>query len=346
MSENRVKVGIIGLGRSGWDLHAATLEPHPQFQVVAVADPQSERRDEAIARFGCAAYETPQELIADSNVELVVVATPSHTHGPLAQEALAADKHVLVEKPFASSVAEADALVEAARQSGKVLTAYHIRRTHGDILKIREILDSGVLGPLHLVKIHIYGYVRRRDWQTLRKFAGGMLNNIGPHFIDLGLVLAGGEYHDLFADMRHLVSAGDAEDHVKVVFRGRDGVVIDIEISNAAAVPTQLPNWTILGRYGALTGSLSHLDWKYYDPTTVPERVADENTPQRSYEAPEELPWVNLSAEIEDGDPQRLFYDELYAAVREGATPPAPPEELRTLIALFDECRTQSGMTA
>jgi scyllo-inositol 2-dehydrogenase (NADP+) len=341
VNESIIRVGIIGLGRSGWRMHAATIERHPQFQVVAVADPQSVRREEAQARYGCAAYEMPGDLIADSNVELVVVATPSHTHAALASEALAASKHVLVEKPFANGIEEADALVEAARRAGKVLTSYHIRRTQGDFLKIREIVDSGVLGPLHLIKIQIHSYSRRTDWQALRKYSGGVLNNLGPHFIDMGLVLAGGEYHGLLANMRCLVSAGDAEDHVKVVFRGRDDVMVDIEISTASAVPTAPPEWMILGRYGALTGTSSHLDWRYYDPGSVPQYVADENTPQRNDQSSEELPWVNHSLEVKDNDPQSLFYDQLYAAIRQGSDAPAPPEELRNLTALFDECRAQ-----
>lgn len=339
---NKVPVGIIGLGRSGWDIHASTIKNHPAFCVAAVADPQLERQNEAIAQFGCAAYSTPAELLADSNVELVVIATPSHTHGELAEAALKAGKHVLVEKPMARNVAEADAMIECARASGKTLTAYQPRRVGSEFLKLHQILDSGVLGPIHLVKVQVYGYQRRRDWQTLRKFAGGMLNNLGAHYIDQALALAGGEWSDLFVDMRHIASAGDADDHVKIVFRGVAGLIVDIELSTAAAAPTP-PLWTVLGQYGALTGNLKRFDWKYYDPQSVPERRANENTPERAYEAPEDLPWVQESADLEANDLCADFYDHLFAMLREGAPSPAAPQEIRALTALFDECRKRSG---
>lgn len=102
MSREPIRVGILGLERSGWHLHAEGIAARTDFKVVAVADPELARRDEAMSRFDCAAYQTPELLIENSDAELVVVATPSHTHGALATVALQAGRHVLVEKPMAS----------------------------------------------------------------------------------------------------------------------------------------------------------------------------------------------------------------------------------------------------
>lgn len=344
MNSQPIQTGIIGLGRSGWNLHALGLESHPNYTIATVSDVSAERRDEATARFGCQAYADTDALIADENVELVIIAAPSHLHGPLALQSLAAGKHVLVEKPMATSVAEADEMVKAASNANKVLSVYQVRRTFADFLKIQEIVDSGVLGPLHLVKMCIDGYGRRRDWQTLRKFGGGTLNNTGTHFIDQALTLAGSSWSDVFADMRHLVCAGDAEDHLKLVFRGANKTVVDVEISSVAAVPTASPHWTILGKYGALTGSVSHLDWKYYDPQAVPALEEAEIAPNanRQYDKPEALPWIEKSVDLGPDQSQKLFYDALFAAIRDGAPVPASGAEIRDLIALFDECREQN----
>jgi predicted dehydrogenase len=339
----KIAVGIIGLGRSGWGIHALNCEKHPHFRVTAVTDPSPERCQEAIERFGCQAYATPHGLLADQDVELVIVATPSHTHGELTIEALKAGKDVLVEKPMANDAIEARQMAECAKSSGQKLIAFQVRRTHSDYLKVREIVDSGVLGPLHLIKLNVYSYQRRSDWQTLRKFSGGILNNLGAHFIDQALSLAGGEWRDLFVDMRHLVSAGDADDHVKVVFRGKDDVVVDVELSAAAATATPPPHWTILGKYGALTGSLTHFEWRYYDPKAVPEVTVNASTPDRAYPPPEALPWVEHSIVIEDHDARRIFYDRLYAYLRQGGPSPAPTEEIEQLTALFDRCRQRTG---
>ena len=280
-----IGVGIIGLGRSGWDIHVATLKDHVRFHVAAVVDSDAARREEARALLGCAAYDNAQELIDDAAVELVVVATPSHTHGALSVAALQAGKDVLVEKPMARTAEEADTMICQAQKSGKLLAVYQPRRVASDFLKVREILNSGVLGPIHLIKLSVYSYNRRRDWQTLKKFAGGILNNHGAHYIDQVLSLAGGQWSDLFVDMRHLVGAGDAEDHAKILFRGANGALVDIELSMAAAAPNP-PHWTILGRYGALTGTRTHFEWRYYDPAEVPPRELREGDPNREYEAP------------------------------------------------------------
>lgn len=342
-----VRVGIIGLGRSGWDLHAATIATLPQeFEVVSVADSSAERRNEAKARFGCEAQEEPSALIREEGIELVVVATPSHTHCDLTVSALENQKHVLVEKPMATSAAEADRMVEAAQNTGKQLSVYQVRRKAADFMKVQEIVQSGVLGPLHLIKMNVHGYSRRRDWQTLKKFGGGILNNTGAHFIDQAFSLAGGQWSQLFADVRHLVSAGDADDHIKVVFRGAEGVTVDVEISTAAANPVTPSHWTILGRYGALAGTTSELTWKYHNPDEMPERAVQEVLSERVYEGPEKFPWVEEHAAVNDDHRtlHRLFYEDLYAALREGAALPAPGAEVRHLIALFDACREQSAV--
>lgn len=337
-----VQVGIIGLGRSGWKLHVAGLSQLSNYKITAVADPDALRREEAIGQLDCVAYEHPDDLINDANVELVVIATPSHTHGPLAIQALDAGKHVVVEKPMATSVTEADQMIAAMKRNERSCNAFQMRRNAPDFLKLQSIIESGVLGPIHLIKMNVHSYARRSDWQTLLKFGGGELNNTGAHYIDQALILAGGQWSNLLADVRHLVSAGDADDHVKVVFRGCNGALVDVEISSAAATPAKPPHWTVLGRYGALTGTMRHFDWKYYDPQALPMPVASEATPGRTKGIPEEIPWVEENADIENSQALPLFYNKLYAALRDGAPHPAPATDVRHLIALLDACRAQS----
>src|SRR5688572_7262765 len=107
MSATVVNVAIAGLGRSGWDIHAKTLEKlKSSFRVVAVTDTRPERCREAVQRLGCRAHPSESALFADPDVELVVVATPSHVHATQAMEALQRGKHVVCEKPMALSAAD------------------------------------------------------------------------------------------------------------------------------------------------------------------------------------------------------------------------------------------------
>lgn len=116
--------------------------------MAAVCDPDKARQNEAIERFDCLAYNTIHELLANEAVELVVVATPSQLHANDVIAALRAGKHVIVEKPMAPSLAEVDAMIPTANETGKLLTVNQNYRYHGDFLKVKEVIDSGVLGAL------------------------------------------------------------------------------------------------------------------------------------------------------------------------------------------------------
>ena len=334
-------MGLIGLGRSGWSNHFQQLSKLPGFQIVAVADAVPERRAEAEAALPCTAHAEAAGLLADPGVELVVVCTPSHTHAAVAEAALLAGKHTLVEKPMAGSVAEADRMIAAAERSGRVLTVFQNRRLDGDFLQVQEVLASGVLGPVHLIKMGRHGYQRRSDWQTLRRLGGGQLGNWGAHVLDQALLLLGGEYREMFADLQHVCSAGDAEDHVKVVLRGADGLVVDVEITSACAYPS--PDWVVMGRYGTLTGSGSRLEWKYYEPAALPDLVADEGPAAgRSYGS-EQIPWQTAQATPRGGNITAAYYERLWATLRQGAPLFVTPQSVRRQIALFDDIRARSG---
>lgn len=222
MSSEQVRVGIVGLGRSGWDIHAAGLRDLPdQFRVVA--DPPAERRQEAANEVGATAYADPQHLIADDKVELVVVATPSNTHVPLGLVALHAGKHVVLEKPMAETVAEIDLLTVVADEVDRVVTCFQNNRFEPSLLKVREIIESGRIGEVVLVRRAIHRFGRRADWQTLRSLGGGELSNNVSHYLDQLLLLIGDSPASVFADLRRTVLAGDAEDHVKLVLRPEKG---------------------------------------------------------------------------------------------------------------------------
>lgn len=343
MASDPIAVGVVGLGRSGWSNHARTLAQHPGYRLVAVADGVAERRAEAEQTLGCRAHADVAGLVAEPGLELVVVCTPSFTHAEVACTALRAGRHVLVEKPMAGSVPEADRMAAAAREAGRVLTVFQNRRLDADFLKVQEILASGVLGPIHLVRMGRHGYQRRSDWQTLRSMGGGQLGNWGAHILDQALLLLGGEYTEIFADLQHTVSAGDAEDHVKVVLRGRGGMVVDVEITSAYAYPA--PDWQIMGRYGSLTGTASHLEWKYYDPAALPELTADSGPAAgRSYGGREDIPWQTRAEDVRTAENTTIaYYNRLRATLREGAPLFVTPESVRRQIALFDDIRQRSG---
>jgi scyllo-inositol 2-dehydrogenase (NADP+) len=342
--EQPIRVGIAGLGRSGWGIHARLLEPlAEQFQVVAVVDEDEGRRAEAVERFDCMAYTDYAELLADRGVELVVVSLPNFLHAELSIAALEAGKHVVTEKPMATSLADADRMVAAAAKSNKLLNIFQNRRYDRDFIKVREIINSGALGRIVQIRMTESKFGRRWDWQTLKQFGGGSLNNTGPHYLDQALQLFGeGEPEIVYCHLDRALTLGDADDHVKLVFKGENKPTIDIELSSCCTFPGE--KWNIMGTQGGLAGSTHELRWKTFDPAELPPReLSTEPTPDRSYNR-DEIPWQehtwNISESTEPGEPG--FYLDLYQSIRHGEPQTITPESARRVIWLQEKCHELS----
>lgn len=344
MPADPVRVGIAGLGRSGWNIHAATIGGHEGYRIVAVADPLPERRAEAQARFGCAAYERPEEVFSDPGVELAIVATPSHTHAPFAAQALRAGRHVVVEKPMAQNLAELDTAIAAAAAADRVLTCFQQYRWNARFTTVQDIIAGGRLGRIVLAKHTGNNFIRRSDWQMLRRLGGGELSNNGPHIIDQALLLMGEGPVELFADLQHTVGGGDAEDHVKLCLKGASGMVFDIELSHCCALPQ--PEWTIFGSCGALQSAEGGYRVRWFDPSGLPPREVDEGPAAgRAYQRPEELPWQEEIVPVrQERRPEQLFYDALLRTLREGAPVPVSPASVRRQIEVIVRSRALTGL--
>ena len=136
---------------------------------------------------------TPQDVFDDPAVDAVVIATPNEQHVPLAMAALAAGKHVLVDKPFALDVAEAETVLAAARDAGRIATVFQNRRFDADFLTLQALLSEGTLGEVAECHAHFDRYrpqVRDR-WREQDGPGNGLWYDLGPHLLDQMLVLFG-----------------------------------------------------------------------------------------------------------------------------------------------------------
>lgn len=338
-----IRVGIAGLGRSGWNIHVPLLAELPtQYRIVAAVDSDPKRLAEAQDRFACRPYADYEDLLKDPEVELVVVALPTHLHAEASIRALEMGKAVVCEKPMAASLADADRMIAAAEATGNLLTIFQNRRYMPDFLKVREVIASGVLGRIVLIHIVSSNFGRRWDWQTLKEYGGGMLNNIGAHYVDQALQLFGEGQPEIFCHLERVLTLGDADDHVKLILRGPGAPMIDIELSSACAYPQD--NWHIMGTQGGLVGTTEHLRWKYIDPSKLPPRQVDRRpTPDRSYNA-EEYDWHEEEWDIGEyqGPGQLGFYLDLYATMRRGEPLAVTPRSVRRVMWVLEECHRLS----
>jgi scyllo-inositol 2-dehydrogenase (NADP+) len=186
-----IKVGLLGFGLGGSTFHASLIAREPRLALTAVA---TSRTAAVRQRFPqVATYGSPTEVIADPAVDLVIVATPDTTHGPLARLALEAGKHVVVEKPMAMSAAEGSALVALSRERRRMLTVFHNRRWDGDFMTVHEMVHSQRLGDIRNAAL-IWDRFRpelAQGWREQSQDPWGALMNLGPHLVDQALLLFG-----------------------------------------------------------------------------------------------------------------------------------------------------------
>ncbi len=340
-----IRTGIVGLGRAGWGMITPALQQRPhQFQIVAGADEIRKRARRLAKATGAKVYVDYMDLLADDDVELVVIATRSNTHVAFAYQALQAGKHVLVEKPIALTLRGIKRLLRRAEKSPGLLIPRHNRRFDPDFLHVREILDSGILGEVREIKLCRHGFNRRNDWQTFREFGGGQLANWGPHIIDHALQLLGSTPMKMYANLQKIAAAGNAEDHVKIVLTGRNGRVVDLEISGGAALG-DVP-YRVFGTLGALTCDGKKTRLKYLDPTKLRRARARSATPPEDsgFGNPEKLEWIEEEREAVPEHPLD-FWDSVFAAIREGKPFPVSLAEARAVVEIMIEAREHSPFT-
>lgn len=186
-----LNVGLIGYGYAGATFHAPLIDSVPGLRLTAVV---SSKPAEVLAAWPAVTVEPgPDALLARGDIDLVVIATPNRTHYPLAAAALAAGKHVVVDKPFTLTAAEAGTLIEAARQAGRQLSVFHNRRWDSDFLTLQAVLAAGTLGrPVHFEsRFDRYRPAVRARWRESAEPGAGLWYDLGPHLVDQALQLFG-----------------------------------------------------------------------------------------------------------------------------------------------------------
>jgi len=324
-----IPVAIVGLGRAGWSLHFEPLLKHPGFRIVGVADPVPERTREAAEKTGCRTAATLDELLAETEATLVVIATPSAMHHADALKVLRSGRHCILEKPIAMNAREANEIVAEAGERGLHLFVNHSHLHMPEYHYLRGVVESGVLGPLFHIRAYWGNYARRWDWQTLRKNGGGALNNTCPHMLSVILPLLGAPVTSLYADLRNIKDAGDAEDHVHLVLRAENGVTADIVVTTAIAIGQ--PRWTLCGKYGTLQGDAKTATLHFYDPAKAPElSVLDTAAPNRQY-LRESLEWESREDTVPPV-PVPDFHENIFQVLTAGAAPVVTPESAAEVV--------------
>lgn len=347
---NPIRFGVCGLGRIGVVHCRCFSREKDQYRLVTVCDQEASRVAAVSAEFACAGYADMAAFLASPEMELAVIATRSLDHVVHAAQALVAGKQVLLEKPIAVTQEDLRRLRGLDRDYPGRLFFLHNHRFEPSFQTIQRILASGVLGEVQMVKIrrhHAFG--RRRDWQTLLEHGGGQLCCWGPHIIDQGLQLIQAPVRDIWSHLKRVQALGDADDHVKILLVGENGVVADLEISYTVALPEAY--CTVYGSRGSLVcADEKTIRLKYIDPAyRLPDRAVVPGLPPPGggFGNDEDFHWVEQTVKAEpEGNMWELVEYEiarhLYRAVREGVPFPVTNADALEVARVMEVVKSQN----
>lgn len=297
-----VGVGLLGYGAIGAE-HSRAVSSTTGLRLTAVCD-RSPQRLAAAQLLAPDVFATADAdgLLAAADVDLVVVSTPPDSHARWALQALDAGKHVVIEKPFALTTAEADEVLESAEDKGLLAVVYQNRRFDPDFLAIKRLVHEGRLGRLFRAEAFVGGFGHPCNyWHSDEHVSGGAIFDWGAHVLDqlLDLVpsdiefVTGSEHKLVWHDVTNA-------DHSRVTIRFSDGTEVEFTHSDAAAALK--PRWYILGTQGAVVGQ-----WRNASVVTRNEI----GTLEEDVMAPADAPPV-------------VFLHDTNGSVTEVASPPAP----------------------
>lgn len=277
MNLRKVKLAIIGQGRSGRDIHGLWLrsEENDLFEVIAIVDEDESRRVRAAEEWPNAKILSHYtELFGMEGLDLVVNVSYSQFHYSITKDLLEHNMNVLVDKPFGATRYECDNLIRIAKERKLMLAVFQQSLFSPAYLLGKEFMESGKLGKIQQISLRYNGFSRRWDWQTLQCCVAGSTYNTGPHPISFGL-----GYLDFDEKAKVVYSklactdmtSGDADDYAKILISAPDKPLVDIEISSIDAFCDF--NIKIQGNKGTLKISNRGEYWaKYVEDGANPER--------------------------------------------------------------------------
>ena len=329
----RVRVGVVGLGYWGPNLVRNFIES-PQFDVAYVCDLRPEVLETVTVRYpGTRVTTGYEDVLDDTQVDAVAIATPVSTHYPLAMAALSAGKHVFVEKPLANSVAEVMDLTRHAEAKGLVLMPGHTFLYSPPVTAIKSIIDSGELGEIYFVS-------SSRVNLGLHQPDVNVVWDLGPHDFSILRYWLGGIPDEVSAMSRSCVMP-DQPDVCFINLRYASGTVAHVELSWLS--PSKLRRTTLVGSEKMVV---------YDDTSNETVRIFDSgaNIPDPSTFGEYQLSYRTgdiVSPRVDASEPLSLELLDFAAAIREGARLTSSPEigldVVRTIEAVIQSLE-QGGM--
>jgi len=330
-----IKTAIIGYGKSAKHFHVPLLKAMDDFEIRSVlqrskSDSQKDLPDAKLMR-------DMKDLLKDDRLDLVIITTPNNVHFDQAFQALSADKHVVVEKPFTVTSDSAEKLIRLAESKKRTLTVYHNRRWDNDFLTMKKVLNSKVLGEIVEVESsfnRFRNFLRDDAWKEKDLPGSGILYDISPHLIDQALLLFGNP-EKIYADIR-AQRDGDADDwfEINLFYPG-----LKVKLKAGMLVPEPSPRFIIRGKKGTFV--------KFGLDPQENALAAGKNPKSEEWRREPEQNWgtiyKELNGEIVEEKVETVsgnylnFYEKLKYAIDQKKEPPVDPRTARKGIRIIEK---------
>ena len=329
-STAEIRVGLVGFGYATATFHVPLLRATDGYRITAVASRRGAALAEALP--GVAVVPDPMELVRHPEVDLVVVASPNDSHAPLAAAALQANRHVVVDKPFTITLAEARELAAAASRSGRVLSVFHNRRWDSDFLTVQRAIRDGLLGRVAVLESRIDRFrpqVRDR-WRESAGRGAGLLYDLGPHLIDQALVLFGVPDR-VSATLAQQRTGGQSTDFVQLVLRYGERVVT---LGAGTLVSGGSARFVVHGERASLVKQKLDIQEEQLRAGMLPGTTGWGSDPDLAV-LHDGATGQSRTVPALPGD-QREYYRALREAIHGRAPNPVPPAQASTCMAILD----------
>lgn len=332
---NKINTALCSFGMSGWVFHAPFLSADPRFNFYGVWERTKNLAVEKYPRVKT--FRTMEELLADDNIELVIVNTPSVTHFELSMQVIDAGKHLIVEKPFTATALQAEELIAAAKRKNVKLSVYQNRRYDSDYRTVKKILDEGLLGKIVDAEIHYDRYTPELSYKAHKETptpAVGCVYDLGSHLIDQALQLFGMPVA-LFADIAINRPGSKVDDYfdIKLFYSNHR-----VTLKSSYFVREALPGYIFHGTVGSF----------------IKHKTDVQETDLQAHKKPGGTDW-GIEPESQNGflhtekDGKVIkehvpslrgnygdYYDEMYNAIRNNTPVPVTPESAMDVIKVIE----------
>jgi predicted dehydrogenase len=335
MSKPKINTALCSFGMSGLLFHAPFIHVHEGFNFYAVWERSKNLADQKYG--GVKTYRKLDDLLADGEVELVVVNTPNFTHYDYAKKALLSGKHVIVEKPFTVTGSEGEELIALAKNQNKILSVYQNRRYDSDYKTVKKIIKEGWLGDLVEVEIHFDRYKEVLSPKVHKEIPGpgtGALYDLGSHLIDQALQLFGMP-QAVFADIQIIRPVSQVDDYFELLLFYD---LLRVRLRSSYLIREALPGYVLHGSKGSFIKHKTDVQENALMAGEIP------GTPNWGTEPESEKGLLHTEKEgiiIREYIPSLQgnymeYYDGIYKAIRNGALVPVAPEEGLNVIRIIE----------